>query len=129
MAQDSLLLEKSLHFAARIVKLHRYLTKEKHEKGSRVCSFLPYETEAQFRAGFVSYLAKAKERILYYRQYRDTAVMREYAVRRTEKAGIIPDRTVWDQYLALPPSELSQQVNATREFWLRQPSMRNMQAK
>ncbi len=31
MAQDSVLLEKSLRFAARIVKLHRYLTKEKHE--------------------------------------------------------------------------------------------------
>ena len=31
MAQESILLEKSLHFAARIVKLHRYLTKEKHE--------------------------------------------------------------------------------------------------
>lgn len=31
MAQNSVLLEKSLHFAARIVKLHRYLTKEKHE--------------------------------------------------------------------------------------------------
>ena len=31
MAQKSLLLDKSLAFAARIVKLHRYLTKEKHE--------------------------------------------------------------------------------------------------
>ena len=31
MAQESILLEKSLRFAARIVKLHRYLTKEKHE--------------------------------------------------------------------------------------------------
>ena len=31
MAKDSILLDKSLHFAARIVKLHRYLTKEKHE--------------------------------------------------------------------------------------------------
>ena len=31
MSQDSILLDKSLHFAARIVKLHRYLTKEKHE--------------------------------------------------------------------------------------------------
>ena len=31
MAQDSVLLEKSLLFAARIVKLHRYLTKEEHE--------------------------------------------------------------------------------------------------
>ncbi|MBQ7523892.1 MAG: four helix bundle protein [Oscillospiraceae bacterium] len=31
MAQDSILLEKSLRFAARIIKLHRYLTKEKHE--------------------------------------------------------------------------------------------------
>ena len=31
MAQNSILLDKSLHFAARIVKLHRYLTKEKHE--------------------------------------------------------------------------------------------------
>lgn len=31
MAQDSILLDKSLRFAARIVKLHRYLTKEKHE--------------------------------------------------------------------------------------------------
>ena len=31
MAQDNVLLDKSLHFAARIVKLHRYLTKEKHE--------------------------------------------------------------------------------------------------
>ena len=31
MAQDSVLLDKSLHFAARIVKLHRFLTKEKHE--------------------------------------------------------------------------------------------------
>lgn len=31
MAQDSILLTKSLHFAARIVKLHRYLLKEKHE--------------------------------------------------------------------------------------------------
>ncbi len=31
MAQESVLLEKSLRFAARIVKLHRYLTKEKHE--------------------------------------------------------------------------------------------------
>ena len=31
MAQDSILLDKSLHFAARIVKLYRYLSKEKHE--------------------------------------------------------------------------------------------------
>ena len=31
VAQDSVLLEKSLRFAAKIVKLHRYLTKEKHE--------------------------------------------------------------------------------------------------
>ena len=31
MAQDNILLEKTLRFAARIVKLHRYLTKEKHE--------------------------------------------------------------------------------------------------
>ena len=31
MARDSILLDKSLHFAARIVKLNRYLTKEKHE--------------------------------------------------------------------------------------------------
>ena len=31
MAQDSILLDKSLHFAARIVKLYRYLLKEKHE--------------------------------------------------------------------------------------------------
>lgn len=29
MAQDSVLLDKSLKFAARIVKLHKYLTKEK----------------------------------------------------------------------------------------------------
>jgi len=31
MAQDSILIDKSLKFAARIVKLYRYLTKEKHE--------------------------------------------------------------------------------------------------
>ena len=31
MAKDSILLDKSLYFAARIVKLHRFLTKEKHE--------------------------------------------------------------------------------------------------
>ena len=31
MAQNSILLDKALHFAARIVKLHTYLTKEKHE--------------------------------------------------------------------------------------------------
>ena len=31
MAQKSILLEKSLFFAARIVKLHKYLIKEKHE--------------------------------------------------------------------------------------------------
>ncbi len=31
MAQNSILLDKSLKFAARIVKLQRYLTKEKHE--------------------------------------------------------------------------------------------------
>lgn len=31
MAQDSVLLDKSLKFAARIVKLHKYLTKEKNE--------------------------------------------------------------------------------------------------
>ena len=31
MAQNSILLTKSLHFAARIVKLHRILLKEKHE--------------------------------------------------------------------------------------------------
>lgn len=31
MAQESILLEKSLRFAARIIKLYRYLTKEKHE--------------------------------------------------------------------------------------------------
>ena len=31
MSQDSIILSKSLHFAARIVKLHQYLTKEKHE--------------------------------------------------------------------------------------------------
>ena len=31
MSQNSPLLDKSLHFAARIVKLYRYLSKEKHE--------------------------------------------------------------------------------------------------
>ena len=31
MSQDSILLSKSLHFAARIVKLYQYLSKEKHE--------------------------------------------------------------------------------------------------
>ena len=31
MSQDSILLSKSLHFAARIVKLYQYLFKEKHE--------------------------------------------------------------------------------------------------
>ena len=31
MAQNSILLEKTLHFAARIVKLNKYLIKEKHE--------------------------------------------------------------------------------------------------
>ena len=31
MAQNSILLDKALHFAARIVKLNRYLIKEKHE--------------------------------------------------------------------------------------------------
>ena len=31
MAQNSILLEKSLKFAARIVKLHKILAKEKHE--------------------------------------------------------------------------------------------------
>lgn len=31
MSQDSIILTKSLHFAARIVKLYRYLTREKHE--------------------------------------------------------------------------------------------------
>ena len=29
--KENILLTKSLHFAARIVKLHRYLLKEKHE--------------------------------------------------------------------------------------------------
>ena len=31
MSQDSVILTKSLKFAARIVKLYQYLTKEKHE--------------------------------------------------------------------------------------------------
>ena len=31
MSQDSILLQKSLHFAGRIVKLYQYLSKEKHE--------------------------------------------------------------------------------------------------
>ena len=31
MARDSILLDKSLKFAARIVKLHKYLIKDKHE--------------------------------------------------------------------------------------------------
>jgi len=31
MAQDSILLDKSLHFAARIVKLYRHLANQKHE--------------------------------------------------------------------------------------------------
>ena len=31
MAQNSILLDKSLKFAARVVKLQRYLVKEKHE--------------------------------------------------------------------------------------------------
>ena len=31
MSQNSILLSKSLHFAARIVKLYQYLSKEKHE--------------------------------------------------------------------------------------------------
>ena len=31
MAQDSILLEKSLKFASKIVKLYRYLSKDKHE--------------------------------------------------------------------------------------------------
>ena len=31
MGRDSILLEKTLHFAARIVKLYQYLIKEKHE--------------------------------------------------------------------------------------------------
>lgn len=31
MAEESILLKKSLHFAARIVKLYQYLSKQKHE--------------------------------------------------------------------------------------------------
>lgn len=31
MSQNSILLEKTLHFAARIIKLNAYLTKQKHE--------------------------------------------------------------------------------------------------
>ncbi len=31
MKTENILLQKSLHFAARIVKLHKYLLKEKHE--------------------------------------------------------------------------------------------------
>lgn len=31
MSQDSIILNKSLHFAARIVKLYQFLNKEKHE--------------------------------------------------------------------------------------------------
>lgn len=31
MQKENILLEKSLHFAARIIKLNQYLTKEKHE--------------------------------------------------------------------------------------------------
>ena len=31
MKKENILLDKSLHFAARVVKLHRYLVKEKHE--------------------------------------------------------------------------------------------------
>lgn len=31
MAQNSILLEKSLHFASRIVKLYQYLIRQKHE--------------------------------------------------------------------------------------------------
>lgn len=31
MAQNSVLLDKSLHFATRIVKLYQYLSKQKHE--------------------------------------------------------------------------------------------------
>ena len=31
MIKHNILLDKSLHFAARIVKLHKYLLKEKHE--------------------------------------------------------------------------------------------------
>lgn len=31
MSTNSILLEKSLHFAARIIKLHKYLTSRKHE--------------------------------------------------------------------------------------------------
>ena len=31
MARSNILIDKSLHFAARIVKLHKYLLKEKHE--------------------------------------------------------------------------------------------------
>ena len=38
MVQKSILLEKSLVFAARIVKLHKYLTKEKKEIEERLGS-------------------------------------------------------------------------------------------
>ena len=31
MAKDSVLLDKTIHFAARIIKLNQYLCKEKHE--------------------------------------------------------------------------------------------------
>ncbi|MBQ7254897.1 MAG: four helix bundle protein [Oscillospiraceae bacterium] len=31
MAQNSILIDKTLHFAARIIKLHHYLIKERHE--------------------------------------------------------------------------------------------------
>lgn len=31
MKKENILLDKALHFAARIVKLHKYLVKEKHE--------------------------------------------------------------------------------------------------
>ena len=98
------------------------------EKGSRVCPFLPFESEAQFRAGLVPYFAKAKQQILYYRQFRDPEVLWEYATRRVKKTGTIPDRGIWEQYLELSASELSQRVNAAREYWRRQSSMRNMQS-
>ena len=63
MSQDSIILSKSLHFAARIVKLYKYLSKEKHESviskqiirsGTSIGANIAEAQRAQSTADFVS---------------------------------------------------------------------------
>ena len=99
MAQDNVLQEKSLQFAARIVKLHKYLCNEKHEtviskqiirSGTSIGANINEATYGASKADFVAKLHIALKETAETEYWLRLLLLSEYLV-PTESESLIND--------------------------------------